>query len=174
MERKTRIPVTRMSMFYDDLDCDLDLDMAREFIEHDSNFRVVLFRIDRANTQMDDVYGESSSSEVRFQPPVELVVSGLKVVAGEIKNYGTNGSLTYMDKGNLNFAVLSSILKEKDVDIRRGDFIGYNFSQESLEYFTVINDGRINGDNGHTLYGIKPYYRSIVCVTVDKNQFKAL
>ena len=174
MERKTKIPISRMSMWYDDLDCDLDIDIATEYLSNDSNFRVVLFRVDRANTQMDDVYGESNTNDVRFLAPVELVVSALKVVVGDVKNYGSNGTLSYMDKGNLSFAVLTSILKEKDIDIRRGDFIGYNFTQSSLEYYTVINDGRANGDNSHTLYGIKPYYRSIVCVTVDKNQFKGL
>ena len=61
MERKTRIPNTRLNRFYDEEDFQLELDMATELIEGDMNFTVVLFRIDRVNTQVDDVYWESNS-----------------------------------------------------------------------------------------------------------------
>ena len=32
--------------------------MAREFVEGDLNFTVVLFRVDRIKSQTEDVYGE--------------------------------------------------------------------------------------------------------------------
>ena len=36
-----------------------------------------------------------------------------------------------------------------------------------MEYFIVADDGRINYDNKHTMWGIKPYYRSISCTVVS-------
>lgn len=175
MERKTKIPITRLNMWYDSNDFDLDMDFAKEFLENDANFKVILFQVDRVNTQMDDVYGESDPDDVRFLPPVEIIVSGLKIDPAEVKNYGnSNATLSYMDRGNLSFSVVTSTLTEKNVDIKRGDFIGYSTSEDSLQYYSVINDGRVNTDNQHTRFGYKPYYRSIVCVTVDKNQFKGL
>ena len=49
MERKTRIPNTRLNRFYDEEDFQLELDMATELIEGDMNFTVVLFRVDYKN-----------------------------------------------------------------------------------------------------------------------------
>jgi hypothetical protein len=162
-------------MWYDQLDYDLDLDMSKEFLENDANFRVVLFRVDRANTNYDDVYGESDTNEIRFLSPVEVIVSALQVGESELKNYGAgNGSLSYKDRGALQFGVLTSTLKGMDVDIRRGDFIGYNYSEDGLAYYTVTDDGRMNQDNKHTRFGIKPYYRTVKCVPVDPNQFNGL
>lgn len=174
MERKTRVPITRVNMWYDAEDFDFELDIATDFLENDSNVKVVLFSVDRVNTQLDDVYGESETTDIRFLSPVELLVSSLEIMASELKNYGANGSLSHSDRGNLTFTVLVKTLEGQKADIRRGDFIGYNSTEESLQYYTVVNDGRINGDNAHTLYGIKPYFRSIICVAADPNQFNGL
>ena len=47
MERKNRIPITRLSRYYDDIDYGFDLDAAEEIINDDAGFTVVLYRIDR-------------------------------------------------------------------------------------------------------------------------------
>jgi hypothetical protein len=174
MERKTKIPVTRVNMWYDEGDFELDMDVAKEFLENDSNFRVVLFAVDRVNTQVDDVYMETDVHEVRFHPPVEITVSGLKIQEGELKSYAGNGTLSFKDRGNLEFSVLITTLKEKGVDIKRGDFIGYSYSEEGIHYWSVTDDGRTNMDNKHTVYGTRPYYRSVKCVAADPNVFNAL
>lgn len=175
MERKTKIPVTRVNLWYDDMDFDTDMDIVDDFLTTDANFRVVLFRVDRVNTNYDDVYGESDTNEVRFLPPVELVVSALKIEPAEPKEYGQGaGSITYTDRGPLSFAVTTSSLDNKSLDIRRGDFIGYAYSESGLQYWTVRDDGRMNMDNAHTLYGTRPFFRSIKCLPVDPNQFNAL
>lgn len=173
MERKNRIPITRLSRFYDEKDFDLELDMARELIEEDANFTVVLYRIDKINSNSDDIYGESEAREVRFHPPVELKVL-LKLDQAENKSYGENGSLRYQEYGNLTFTVLNKQLEEKGVDISYGDIIGYSDRENNLKYFEVFDDGKINSDNAHTQFGYKSYFRSISCVVVDPDQFNGM
>lgn len=174
MNRKNRIPITRLSRFYDEKDFDLELDMAKEVIEEDVNFSVVLYRIDKINSNAEDVYGESESREIRFHEPVELKVL-LKIEEAQNKSYSQdNGSLRYREYGNLTFNILSKQLEEKNVDISYGDIIGYSDREDNLKYFEVFDDGRINSDNEHTQFGYKAYYRTIKCVTVDPDQFNGI
>ncbi len=173
MERNNRIPVTRLSRYYDEIDFDLELDMAREVIEEDANFTVVLYRIDRAHSNSDDIYGESASREIRYLAPAELKVL---VNLNESKNetYSENGAVRYQDYGNLIFTVLNNQLVEKGVDISFGDIIGYSDREDNLKYFEVFNDGRINSDNKHTQFGYKSYFRTVSCVVVDPDQFNGI
>lgn len=173
MERKNRIPITRLSRYYDEVDFDLELDMAREVIEEDANFTVVLYRIDKINSNNEDVYGESEAREIRFHPPVELKVL-VQLNEAENKTYGENGSLRYQEYGNLVFTILNKQLSEKGVDISYGDIIGYSDRENNLKYFEVFNDGKINSDNTHTQFGYKAYFRTISCVVVDPDQFNGI
>lgn len=173
MERKNRIPNTRLTNFYDDKDFEMELDMATELIEYDANFTVVLYRIDKINSNNDDVYGESEAREIRFLPPVELKVL-LNLVEAENKNYASNGSLRYQDYGNLTFTVLTKQLQEKGVEISYGDIIGYSDREDNLKYFEVFNDGKINSDNTHTHFGFRSFYRTIECTVIDPDQFNGI
>jgi hypothetical protein len=39
-------------------------------------------------------------------------------------------------------------------------------------YYTVADDGKMAmTSNKNTLYGVRPFYRTIVCSPVDKNEF---
>lgn len=173
MERKTRIPNTRLNRFYDEEDFQLELDMATELIEGDMNFTVVLFRIDRVNTQMDDVYMESNSSDIRFRAPVELKVI-LNLASGENKSYSPNGNLRYKDYGNLEFTVLQKQLDEKNVEINYGDIVGYSDKQNNFKYFTVFDNNTINSDNPSTQFGYSGYFRKVKCTNVDPNIFNGI
>lgn len=173
MERKNKIPVTRLSRFYDEFDFKMELDMVKDLIEGDANFTVVLYRIDKEKSNYSDVYGESDPNEIRFLAPVELKVL-LNLNESENKSYGGNGSMRYQEYGNLVFTVLNDQLVEKNVDISYGDIIGYSDRETNLKYFEVFDDGKINSDNKHTHFGYKSYFRTISCVTVDPNQFNGL
>ena len=69
-----KFPISRLSKFYDYVDFNLENEMAREYIEGDLNFTVVLFNVDRIKSKTDDVYGESNANEIRFHPPKEIKV----------------------------------------------------------------------------------------------------
>ena len=95
---KNKFPISRLHRFYDQVDFNLEDEMAREFVEGDLNFTVVLFRVDRIKSQTDDVYGEASTSEVRFHPPVEIKVRPM-LEKSESKSY-SEGYGRYEDYGN--------------------------------------------------------------------------
>ncbi len=173
MERKTRIPNTKLNRFYDEEDFRLELDMATELIEGDMNFTVVLFRIDRDNTQVDDVYWESNPRDIRFKAPVELKVI-LNLQNGENKSYSPNGNLRYQDYGNLEFTVLQKQLDEKGVEISYGDMVGYSDRQDNFKYFSVFDDDTINTDNASSQFGYSGYFRRIKCTNVDPNIFNGI
>ena len=55
--------------------------------------------------------------------------------------------------------------------MKRGDYIGLQVTPERMEFFTVVDDGRINYSNKQSYYGRKPYFRKISAAPVDKNEF---
>jgi hypothetical protein len=169
MSSKKRLPINRMGKFYDYLDFGLENDMAREYIEGDINFTVILFRVDRIKSQTDDVYGESDSEEIRFHPPVELKVRP-NLEEAQNNSY-SEGYGRYEDYGNLIFTIFEDQLKELGIDISYGDYIGYPDKEDNIKYFTVSDDGKINSDNQKTRVGYKSYYRKITCVTADEDEF---
>jgi hypothetical protein len=167
-----KFPINRMNKFYDDSDFSLENDMAREFLEGDLNIVVVLFQVDKIETEKsgDDLYGEVAGDKVKFLPPKELSVRIVLEQAGN-ESY-SEGSVRYQDYGNLTFTIFTDHLKELGADISYGDYIGYADSEDNIKYFTVTNDGRINSDNAHTRVGYKSYYRTVNCTTADPDEFK--
>jgi hypothetical protein len=167
-----KTPITRMNKFYDESDFSLENDMAREFLEGDLNIVVVLFQVDKIETEKsgDDVYGEVDGDKIVFSPPKELNV---RIVLEEAGNDTySEGHLQHQDYGNLIFTVFTDHLNELGADISYGDYIGYADSEDNIKYFTVTNDGRVNSDNAHTRVGYKSYYRTVTCVTADPDEFK--
>lgn len=162
-------PITRVHKFYDDTDFNMENEMAREYMEGDLNFTLVLFRVDRIKSQTDNVYGESDVEEIKFHPPVEIKVR-LTLEESQSKAY-SDGYVRYEDYGNLTFTVFNDHLRELNVDISYGDYIGYPDKEDNIKYFTVVNDGKINTDNAKTRVGYKSYYRKITCVTADPEEF---
>jgi hypothetical protein len=166
-----KFPITRMNKFYDEMDFSLENEMAREFLEGDLNITLVLFQVDRVETDKgaDDIYGEVSGDKIRFFPPKEIKV---RIALEEARNETySEGHLRYQDYGNLTFTIFEDHLKELGADIQYGDYIGYPDREDNIKYFTVTNDGRVNSDNAHTRLGYKSYYRTITCVTADLDEF---
>jgi hypothetical protein len=174
MGNSNKIPIERFNNFFDETDFQLDVDMARECVEHDINTTVVLFRIDRDKTNTDDIYGESDPNEVTYKTPIELKVASLKIEPSESKSYNPNGMIRYQEYGNLIFHVLVEMLGEKQIDIEYGDIVGYADREDNFKYWEVSDDGKIYSDNAHTHFGYKGVYRSIKCVPIDPNIFNGI
>lgn len=166
---KKRFPINRMGKFYDEIDFGLENEMAREYLEGDLNIVVVLFQVDRKETQTDDVYNEASAQEIKFRAPKELRVK-IVLDSAENKSY-SEGMNRYLDYGQLTFHIFQEQLDELNCDITYGDYIGFADREDNIKYFTVTNDGKIYSDNSHTRVGYKGYYRTITCVTADANEF---
>ena len=168
-----KIPINRNNKFFSEEDFQFEIEVGREAIEGDGNFVVVLFRVNRETTTSDDVYGEAGMDEIRYYPPVELKVIPI-IEEPENRSYNSNGSVRYLEDGNLKFGIYQAQLDELKTDISYGDYIGYIVSEEDIRYFTVANAGTKFYDNKHTIMGYKGAFRSITCVPTDNNEFRGI
>ena len=169
---KRQMPITRINKFFSFEDYNLEVQMGREAIEGDGNFSVILYRVDRETTQSDDIYNEASADELNFHPPVELYVIPI-IGQSENKSYNP-GSLRYLEDDNLKFGIYSEQLKEQDIDIAVGDYIGYQVDESEIIYFSVSNAGEKNYDNKHTIMGYKGAFRTIECVIANEDEFTGI
>jgi len=172
MSNKRKIPIKRIDKFFSGRDFDLEVQMGREAIEGDGNFTVILYRVDNETTQVDDLYGEASASEINYLPPVELYVVPI-IDKAENKTY-SKGHLNYLEDGNLTFIVYSQHLEELNVDITMGDYIAYPIDESDVVYFSVTNAGQKNYDNAHTIMGYKGAYRVVTCTFANEDEFSGI
>ena len=173
MDNKKITPITRINKFFSEEDFDLEISMGREAIEGDGNFTLILYRVNREMTEHDDLYGEASKDGIRYFPPVELKVIPI-MDTPENKAYNKDGGLRYMQDGQLTFGIYDAQLSEMDTEISYGDYIGYPVTETEIRYFSVVNDGVKNYDNKHTIMGYKGAFRTVVCASVDANEFRGV
>ena len=167
MKNKYQIPITRHNLFFNEEEWQLEKDFFRESIEQDLNQIVILFRVDRILSKVDDLYHEGRKSELIFKPPVRLQIFG-ELEDPENKVYNEDsGTLRYQQDGKLNFAVLIDQLEELDVEVRYGDYIGYPVSESEIRYYTVVDDGMKSYHDGQTILGYKQTFRKVVCAPVE-------
>jgi len=152
-----KLPITRLGKFFSQDDFDLQVRIGQEYLQGDLNMKLVLYRVDRQKTDIDDVYLEVGTDQIKYFPPVEF--SGIvKIEAPKNETY-KEGLIRYLEPGNLVVSVYIKQLDELKLDIRYGDYIGYPESETKTRFYTVVNDGKIVSDNKHNMFGYKPYYR---------------
>lgn len=175
MSNKRKTKITRNNKFYSESDFNLDVEIGIDYMTQDCGQTILLFQVDREKTVAYDLYGETiDETGINYKEPIELNVM-LNLSAAVNKTYEKSQNLgRYLLPGNLTFNIFEKTLKDNNVDISYGDFIGYQVNDDQMEYFEVTNDGRVNFDNKHTMYGYKPYYRTIECTAADKNIFKGI
>ena len=169
---RRKIPVKRINKFFSERDFDLEIQMGREANEGDGNFTVILYRVDRETTQVDDIYGEASASEINFHPPVELYIIPM-IEKAENRTYNSD-SMRYLEDGNLKFIIYVEHLDELDIDITVGDYVAYPIDETDVVYFNVTNAGEKNYDNAHTIMGYKGAYRIIECTFANEDEFSGI
>ena len=169
---KKKVPITRNNKFFGAEDFDLEIGFAEEYLTQDANQTVILYQVDLSKTQVNDIYVEAKQNGVRYKHPVEIPVI-YEITDAEMKAYDTTFQKgMYAQTGKLTFSVLLSTLEEYNCDISRGDYIGIQIDSTHREYFTVTDDGRVGmTSNKFTMYGTKPYARTIQCASVDSNEF---
>ena len=172
MAEQKKIPITRLSRFFNSQDFALEQKMGMEWLHGDMNFILVLFRVDKKKSDVDDVYGEAGPEEIRYKAPVEFNAL-VSVAAPQNKSYA-EGLVNQMEPGNMTLSVYSKHLEELSIDISYGDYIGYAENEDRMRYYVVTNDGRVTSDLGHTIGGYKAYYRTIVCSYVSPDEFKGV
>ena len=172
MAEQKKIPITRISRFFGSQDFKLEQDMGMEWLHGDMHFTLVLFRVDRKKTDVDDVYGESGPEEIRYKAPVEFN-GHVNVTSPQNKTYAS-GLVNQMEPGNMTVSVYMKHLEELKIDISYGDYIGYPEKEDRMRYYAVANDGRVTSDIKHTIGGYKAFYRTIICSWVSENEFKGI
>lgn len=167
-----KVPITRNTKFFSVEDFDTEINFATEYLEQDANQTIILYRVDLQKTQVSDIYIEAEKNSIRYLPPIELPVI-FEVTDAELKAYNSKSQKgIYAQTGKLTFSVLLKTLEEYDCDISRGDYVGIQITPDHREYFTVTDDGRVGSmSNKMTLYGTKPYARTITAAQVDLNEF---
>ncbi len=167
-----RLPINRLSKFVSVDDIDLNIQMGQEYLHGDLNMKLILFRVDRQKTDTDDVYGEVGKDQIKFFPPIEF---NALVKIDEPKNAAYKGGLVrYQEPGNLIASVYIKHLEELKINIRYGDYVGYQETEDRIRYYTVTNDGTVVSDNKHNMFGYRPHYRTITCAPVQESEFRGI
>jgi hypothetical protein len=155
MNPKKRIPIERLNKFFSEEDFDLEIDFGREWLESDINIKVILYRVDRTESTIDDVYGEAGKGEIRFKPPVEIPVS-FKMDTPTNKSYNGNGSLKFLEYGNVTLGVYQDTLDDLGVDITYGDLMACEFTAEAPNKIKVVEYTSYHSkfDPSNTVFGL--------------------
>ena len=164
---KRKNPINRNNFFTSQDQINFQIGIGMEYVNKIVNQTIVLYEIDRDKTKVNDIYNEANFSNLVFKTPVELNVL-YKIDKSELKTYDNDTIKGYYVKvGQLTFSIFEKELEENGCDIKRGDYIGIQVTPEHMEFFVVTDDGRVNYDNRHTLWGTVPYYRSATCAVAS-------
>jgi hypothetical protein len=166
------VPISRIGKFFGEEDFNLDIEMGMEYLGDDLNMSVVLYRIDRKRTIKDDIYGEAPKDGIVFMPPIE-VKGVVQITESTLKQLG-NSKVEQKEPGNMKFSFYQKQLDDLNVELLKGDYLGYYVTENKVRYYSVIDDGIVNMDNKHTYGGYKPFYRSVVATFVNKDEFRGL
>lgn len=167
-----RIPINRISKFFSEDDFNFNVDVGMEYLHTDINMTLVLYRVDHDKTDNNSVYAEVGKDEVIFKTPVEF--NGLVRIDDPKNSKYSNTNVRYNEPGNLTFTVYIKHLTELGIDINYGDYIGYPDDENTLRFYSVTNDGRINSGNKNKMFGYKPFYRTISCTIAQENEFRGI
>lgn len=171
INKTKKVPINRNNLFYSEKDFQYEMEIGRNYLEQDVNQTVVLYEVDLTKTNLDAVYNEAKSNSIVFKTPVELHVI-YEIEEGEVASYDKTKNLgTYIKSGKLKFGIYQFTLDELGVDIKTGDYIGVQVTPTHMEFYTVVNDGRNNYDNAHSVFGYRPAWRSVTCAYVNPNEF---
>ena len=163
------LPITRLNKFISDSDYNFNINIGVEYLHGDINTKVLLYKVDKVNTETSNIYAEAGKNDIKYLPPVEI--NCLINIDGSVVKTYSNGLNKYNEPGNLTFSVYIKHLNELNIDIDYGDYIGFNETEDKIRYYSVVNDGKIITDNKHSMFGYKPFYRTITCSIVQKNEF---
>lgn len=169
--RITTTPINRNSLFYSELDFDYETELAQIYIEEDLGQTVILYQVDYRKSNVDSIYKETGSDGVSYKTPIELPCM-YNLEDNVLKSYdSTTQQGNYTVYGKLTIYMPIKSLEKYQCDVNRGDYIALQTHSDNLEYFSVINDGKLNGSNTHVLGAYKPGFRTIVCSPASEEEF---
>jgi hypothetical protein len=158
----------RYGYFMSQNSIDLDIMYGRNFLKTDNVQYVILHKIDLISTSTHRLYGQSKAKDKKFFAPVKL--SGfIKIEESKQNYYGDNKGIVRDDTGNLVVSIYLDELKEKNVEIDRGDILEYNLSGEKARFYEVENANAVPDTSDKTIGGFYRFYKTIVAVPVKQD-----
>lgn len=107
---KLQLPV-KNNMFYSEEDFSYETDLIERYIEEDINQSVVLYEVDRSKTNVNAIYKEATSGNIRYKAPREIPCM-YEIKDSEIKSFDNKTSNgVYTQDGNLQIYVLTRTLE---------------------------------------------------------------
>lgn len=165
-------PITRISKFFSEDDFNLHMELGREYLHGDINMKVIVYRVDTNATDVDNVYSEAGKDQIKYLPPVEI--NCLVRISEPRNSTYKNGMVRYLEPGNMAIYVYIKELNDSNIEIKYGDYIGYNESENKIRYYNVVDDGRVVSDSKHSHFGYKPGWRTIICAPAQENEFRGV
>lgn len=157
----------RYGLFMSDNSFELDIMYGREYLKTDAPLKVKYYKIDVVNSKVDDLYGEAKPADKKFFAPVELSVM-VDVDDGETKYQSENG-IARNDTGELKFGIFLDELREKKIEIIRGDLVSYNFSGEKERFYEIHDADNISDVSSKSIGGFKTFYKLITATPVKED-----
>lgn len=169
------VPINRNNLFYSEEDFLMETEILSDYLEEDTNQTIVLYEVDRVKTNMNNVYQETvDKKNIRFKPPKELPCL-YDIKEAQTKSYdGKTSNAVYMLSGNVTIYILKQTLKTYKCDIKRGDYIEILNDTNSMYYFSVVNDGKVNNANNLVVGAYKSPWLVIECAPVTKDEFDGI
>lgn len=166
----TIAPVTRNNIFYSENDFNYEMDIVLGYIEEDLGQVVVLYQVDYRKSNVDAIYKETTDN-VSYKTPVEIPCI-YELQAPVVKAYDKNTQQgTYTVYGNLTLYVPIQVFDKYECDIVKGDYIGVLVDHNKLAYFSVVNDGKLNGANVNHVGAFRPGWKVVTCAPVTDSEF---
>jgi len=148
---------------------DLDIMYGRNFLQTDNAQTVIIHKINLIETKSHALYGQSKTKDKKFMTPVTINVM-VNIEDSKQEYYGNSqGGISRDDSGSISFGVYLEELKEKQIEIDRGDIIEYNMSGEKNRYYEVENANNVTDETKKTIGGFKSYWKKVTGVPVKSD-----
>ena len=168
-KRNIDLETQRYGMFMSENSFNLDISYGRNYLQSDVVHEVEVYKVNVIKSKSHNLYGQSKPQDKVFFPPVRIKVM-ITIETNDQTYYGGNeGGIVRDDTGNLVFGVYIKELEENNIDIQRGDYIGYNMSGIKTRFYEVENANNVTDVTDKTIGGFKPYWKKITAIPIKED-----
>jgi len=159
----------RYGMFMNENSFNLDIMYGRNYLKSDVVHLIKIYRVNIIESKTHDLYGQSKAKDKKYFPPVAInAMVGIDDEKQEF--YGkSQGGIVREDTGPMLFGVYLDELKEKHLEINRGDIVEYNMSGERPRYYEVEDAQNVTDVTSQTIAGFKSYWKRILAIPIKSD-----
>jgi len=159
----------RFGLFMNKNSFNLEIMYGRNYLEQDVLHELKVHRINIIESKVHNLYGQAKAKDKKFMPPVTINVM-INVEDEKQAYYGNSqGGIVREDTGDLIFGVYLEELKEKNLEINRGDIVEYNMSGERPRYYEVEDAQNVTDVTSQTIAGMLSYWKRVISVPVKED-----